>query len=235
METISQQQMDSTNLERHYYTIYFPAFSAADEIFLSTDKKELEKYYANHLIEERPDEIYDRAVTIHPTLKYEYSKNEFEKHLTTLPPNEVLLLDGCYVKEINYPHLHILVENKNGEKLELGEIAIADTEFDMIQLVNKENLTLEYIDGINSCLQKKGFYQIPCTEFSKRQNNLSDFEKQLLYGLYCQQYDSITDENIDFFYNYLGFDLGLVFEIETHIQNTSTLKEALLEIDNESI
>ena len=233
METISQQQMDSTNLERHYYTIYFPAFSAADEIFLSTDKKELEKCYANYLIEERPDEIYDRTVTIHPTLKYEYSKNEFEKHLTTLPPNEVLLLDGCYVKEINYPHLHILVENKNGEKLELGEIAIADTEFDMIQLVNKENSPLEYIDGINSCLQKKGFYQIPCTEFSKRQNNLSDFEKQLLYGLYCQQYDSITDENIDFFYNYLGYDLGLAFEIETHIQNTSTLKEALLEIDKE--
>ena len=231
METISQQQMDSTNLERHYYTIYFPAFSAADEIFLSTDKKELEKYYANYLIEEHPDEIYDRTVTIHPTL--EYSKNEFEKHLTTLPPNEVLLLDGCYVKEINYPHLHILVENKNGEKLELGEIAIANTEFDMIQLVNKENLTLEYIDGINSCLQKKGFYQIPCTEFSKRQNNLSDFEKQLLYGLYCQQYDSITDENIDFFYNYLGYDLGLASEIETHVQNTSTLKEILLEIDKE--
>ena len=233
METISQQQMDSTNLERHYYTIYFPAFSAADEIFLSTDKKELEKYYANYLIEEHPDEIYDRAVTIHPTLKYEYSKNEFEKHLTTLPPNEVLLLDGCYVKEINYPHLHILVENKNGEKLELGEIAIADTEFDMIQLVNKENSPLEYIDGINSCLQKKGFYQIPCTEFSKRQNNLSDFEKQLLYGLYCQQYDSITDENIDFFYNYLGIDIGPASEIETRIQNTSTLKEILLEIDKE--
>ena len=76
-----------------------------------------------------------------------------------------LLLDGCYVKEINYPHLHILVENKNGEKLELGEIAIADTEFDMRQIVNKETLTIEYIDGINSCLQKNGFYQIPYTEF----------------------------------------------------------------------
>ena len=231
MEKISQQQMDSTNLERHYYTIYFPAFSTVDEIFLSTDKKELEKEYANYLIEEHSDTIYDRTVIINPTL--EYTRDEFKKHLTTLPPNEVLLLDGCYVKEINYPHLHILVENKNGKKLELGEIAIADTEFDMIQLVNKEKL--EYIDGINSCLQKKGFYQIPYTEFSTRQNNLSDFEKQLLYGLYCQQYDSITDENIDFFYNYLGIDLGLASEIETHVQNTSTLKDALLEIDKEFI
>ena len=182
MEKISQQQMDSTNLERHYYTIYFPAFSAADEIFLSTDKKELEKYYANYLIEEHPDEIYDRTVSIHPTL--EYSKNEFEKHLTTLPPNEVLLLDGCYVKEINYPHLHILVENKNGEKLELGEIAIADTEFDMVQLVNKENLTIEYIDGINSCLQKKGFYQIPYTEFSTKikKQKKKTIRKKVKYG-----------------------------------------------------
>ena len=231
MEKISQQQMDSTNSELHYYyyTIYFPAFSAADEIFLSTDKKELEKYYANYLIEEHPDEIYDRTVSIHPTL--EYSKNEFEKHLTTLPPNEVLLLDGCYVKEINYPHLHILVENKNGEKLELGEIAIADTEFDMCQIVNKETLTIEDLNNINSCLKQKGFHQIPYTELSTKQNSLSDFEKHLLYGLYCQQYDSITDENIDFFYNYVGIDLGLASEIETHIQNTSTLKEALLEID----
>lgn len=231
MEKISQQQMDSTNSELHYYTIYFPAFSTVDEIFLflSTDKKELEKYYANYLIEEHPDEIYDRTVSIHPTL--EYSKNEFEKHLTTLPPNEVLLLDGCYVKEINYPHLHILVKNKNGEKLELGEIAIADTEFDMCQIVNKETLTIEDLNNINSCLEQKGFHQIPYTEFSTKQNSLSDFEKHLLYGLYCQQYDSITDENIDFFYNYLGIDLGLASEIETHIQNTSTLKEALLEID----
>ena len=78
MEKISQEQMDSTNLERHYYTIYFPAFSAADEIFLSTDKKELEKYYANYLIEEHPDEIYDRTVSIHPTLEYEYSKNKLK-------------------------------------------------------------------------------------------------------------------------------------------------------------
>ena len=158
MEKISQQQMDSTNSELHYYTIYFPAFSTVDEIFLflSTDKKELEKYYANYLIEEHPDEIYDRTVSIHPTL--EYSKNEFEKHLTTLPPNEVLLLDGCYVKEINYPHLHILVENKNGEKLELGEIAIADTEFDMCQIVNKETLTIEDLNNINSCLKQKGFH-----------------------------------------------------------------------------
>ena len=184
MEKISQQQMDSTNPELHYYTIYFPAFSAADEIFLSTDKKELEKYYANYLIEERPDEIYDRTVSIHPTLEYEYSKNKFEKHLKMLPLNEVLLLDGCYVKEINYPHLHILVENKNGEKLELGEIAIADTEFDMIQLVNKENLTIEYIDGINSCLQKKGFYQIPYTEFSTKikKQKKKTIRKKVKYG-----------------------------------------------------
>ena len=225
--------MDSTNLERHYYTIYFPAFSAADEIFLSTDKKELEKYYANYLIEEHPDEIYDRTVRIHPTFEYEYSKNKFEKHLKMLPLKEVLLLDGCYVKEINYPHLHILVENKNGEKLELGEIAIADTEFDMCQIVNKETLTIEDLNNINSCLKQKGFHQIPYTELSTKQNSLSDFEKHLLYGLYCQQYDSITDENIDFFYNYVGIDLGLASEIETHIQNTSTLKEALLEIDKE--
>ena len=67
--------------------------------------------------------------------------------------------------------MHILVENKNGEKLELGEIAIADTEFDMRQIVNKETLTIEYIDGINSCLQKKGFYQIPYTEFSTKIKN----------------------------------------------------------------
>ena len=139
------------------------------------------------------------------------------------------------IKEVNYPHLHILVEHPNGEKLELGEIAIADTEFDMIQIVNKENLTIEDINDINSCLQKKGFYQIPYTEFSTHQNSLSTFEKRLLYSLYYQQYDSITDENIDFFYNYLGIDLELASEIETHVQNTSILKEALLEIDNESI
>ena len=65
--------------------------------------------------------------------------------------------------------------------------------------------------------------------------SLSDFEKHILYSLYYQQYDSITDENIDFFYNYLGIDLELASEIETHVQNTSILKEALLEIDNESI
>lgn len=64
---------------------------------------------------------------------------------------------------------------------------------------------------------------------------MSKFEKYLIYALYCQQYDSITDENIDFFYKYLGVDLGLASEIETHIQNTSTLKDALLEIDKEFI
>ena len=182
MEKISQQQMDSTNLERHYYTIYFPAFSAADEIFLSTDKKELEKEYANYLIEEHSDTIYDRTVIINPTL--EYARDEFKKHLTTLPPNEVLLLDASYVKEINYPHMRILVENKNGEKLELGEIAIADTEFDMILFVNKENLTIEYIDGINSCLQKKGFYQIPYTEFSTKikKQKKKTIRKKVKYG-----------------------------------------------------
>lgn len=184
MEKISQQQMDSTNLERHYYTIYFPAFSAADEIFLSTDKKELEKYYANYLIEEHPDEIYDRTVSIHPTLEYEYSKNKFEKHLKMLPLNEVLLLDGCYVKEINYPHLHILVENKNGEKLELGEIAIADTEFDMCQIVNKETLTIEDLNDINSCLEQKGFHQIPYTELSTKikKQKKKTIRKKVKYG-----------------------------------------------------
>lgn len=229
MEKTLKQQMNSTNFKQHYYTIYFPAFSTVDEIFLFTNKKELEEDYANYLIEEHSDTIYDRTVSINPTLKY--TRDEFEKHLTTLPPNEVLLLEGSYVKEINYPHLHILVENQNGKKLELGEIAIADTNFDMRQIVNKETITIEDVNIINSCLKQKGFHQIPYTEFSTRQNSLSDFEKRLLYGLYCQQYDSITDENIDFFYNYLGFDLGLVSEIETHIQNTSTLKEALLEID----
>ena len=49
MEKTLKQQMNSTNFKQHYYTIYFPAFSAADEFFLSTDKKELEKYYANYL------------------------------------------------------------------------------------------------------------------------------------------------------------------------------------------
>lgn len=231
MEKISKQQIDLTNSKPQYYTIYFPAFSTVDEIFLSTDKKELEEEYANYLIEEHSDTIYDHTVSINPTL--EYSRNEFEKYLTTLPANEVLLLEGSYVKEINYPHLHILVENQNGKKLELGEIAIADTNFDMCQIVNKETITIEDVNIINSCLKQKGFHQIPYTEFSTRQNSLSDFEKRLLYGLYCQQYDSITDENIDFFYNYLGFDLGLVSEMEIHIQNTSTLKEALLEIDKE--
>ena len=233
MEKISQQQMDSTNSELHYYTIYFPAFSTVDEIFLSTNKKELEEDYANYLIEEHSDTIYDRTISINPNLKY--SRDEFEQHLTTLPLNEVLLLEGSYIKEVNYPHLHISVEHPNGEKLKLGEIAIADTEFDMIQLVNKEILTMEDVNAINSCLQKKGFYQIPYTKFSTKQNSLSTFEKRLLYGLYCQQYDSITDENIDFFYNYLSIDLGLVSEIETYIQNTSTLKDALLEINKELI
>ena len=229
MEKTLKQQMNSTNFKQHYYTIYFPAFSTVDEIFLSTDKKELEKEYANYLIEEHSDTIYDRTVIINPTL--EYTRDEFKKHLTTLPPNEVLLLDASYVKEINYPHMRILVENKNGKKLELGEIAIADTNFDMCQIVNKETLTIEDLNDINSCLKQKGFHQIPYTELSTKQNSLSDFEKHLLYGLYCQQYDSITDENIDFFYNYVGIDLGLASKIETHIQNTSILKEALLEID----
>lgn len=229
MEKTLKQPIDLTKSKTQYYTIYFPAFSTVDEIFLSTDKKELEEDYANYLIKEHSDTIYDRTVIINPTLKY--TRDEFEKHLTTLPPNEVLLLDASYVKEINYPHMHILVENKNGKKLELGEIAIADTNFDMRQIVNKETLTIEDLNDINSCLEQKDFHQIPYTELSTKQNSLSDFEKHLLYGLYCQQYDSITDENIDFFYNYVGIDLGLASEIETHIQNTSTLKEALLEID----
>ena len=80
----------------------------------------MEEDYANYLIEEHSDTIYDRTVIINPTLKY--TRDEFEKHLTTLPPNEVLLLGGSYVKEINYPHLHILVENQNGKKLELGQL-----------------------------------------------------------------------------------------------------------------
>ena len=228
MEKISKQPIDLTKSKTQYYTIYFPAFSTVDEIFLSTNKKELEEDYANYLIEEHSDTIYDRTVIINPTLKY--TRDEFEKHLTTLPANEVLLLDGSYVKEINYPHLHILVD-KDSEKLELGEITIADTNFDMRQIVNKETLTIKDLNDINSCLEQKGFHQIPYTELSKKQNSLSDFKKHLLYGLYCQQYDSITDENIDFFYNYVGIDLGLASEIETHIQNTSTLKEVLLEIN----
>lgn len=153
MEKISQQQMDSTNSELHYYTIYFPAFSTLDEIFLSTDKKELEDY-ANYLIEEHSDTIYDRTVIINPTLKY--TRDEFEKHLTTLPANEVLLLE-VVMSKINYPHLHILVENQNGKKLELGEITIADTTFDMRQIVNKETLTIEDLNNINSCLKQKRF------------------------------------------------------------------------------
>ena len=166
MEKISKQQIDLTNSKPQYYTIYVPAFSTVDEIFLSTDKKELEEDYANYLIEEHSDTIYDRTVIINPTLKY--TKDEFEKHLTTLPPNEVLLLEGSYVKEINYPHLHILVENQNGKKLELGEITIADTTFDMRQIVNKETLTIEDLNDINSCLEQKGFHQIPYTELSKK-------------------------------------------------------------------
>ena len=69
MEKTSKQQMNSTNFKQHYYTIYFPAFSTVDEIFLFTNKKELEEDYANYLIEEHSDTIYDRTVSINPTLE----------------------------------------------------------------------------------------------------------------------------------------------------------------------
>ena len=56
---------------------------------------------------------------------------------------------------------------------------------------------------------------------------MNTFTKKLLTALYFKQYDNITDENIDGFYCFLGFDLELAADVEQNIQNTSTLRQII--------
>lgn len=63
-------------------------------------------------------------------------------------------------------------------------------------------------------------------------NNLSNFTKTLLLQLFFSKFDDITDDNIDYFYGYLGYDLELASELEKSIPNTSILKEILEETNN---
>lgn len=56
---------------------------------------------------------------------------------------------------------------------------------------------------------------------------MNAFTKKLLTALYFKQYDNITDENIDWFYCFLGFDLELAADVEQNIQNTSTLRQII--------
>lgn len=98
-----------------------------------------------------------------------YSENDFDAfkdYLLTLPSSEVLLLNGCYTKKVDYPHLNIPVKHQNGEVFELGEVAVTDNSFDMIQLVNRETLTDEGREIINRVLHRKDFYQIYWAEHS---------------------------------------------------------------------
>lgn len=135
--------------------------------FLSTSKAKLEQDYAGYLIEEHTENLLNRLRVINPNTPYnENDFDAFKDYLLTLPSSEVLLLDGCYAKEVNYPHLNIPVKHQNGETFELGEIAVADTSFDMIQLTNKETLTDEGREIINRVLHRKGFYQIYWPELS---------------------------------------------------------------------
>lgn len=150
-----------------YYTIYFPAFSCTDDIFLSTSKAKLEQDYAGYLIEEHTENLLNRLRVINPNTPYsEDDFDAFKDYLLTLPSSEVLLLNGCYAKEVNYPHLNIPVRHQNNRTYELGVVAIADNAFDMIQLVNKETLTDEGKQAINRVLHRKNFHQIYWPELS---------------------------------------------------------------------
>lgn len=61
-------------------------------------------------------------------------------------------------------------------------------------------------------------------------NNLNVFSetcKTLLAALYFEKYDELNYENVDEFYAYLGYNLGLVFFVETFICSTSNLLEII--------
>ena len=64
------------------------------------------------------------------------------------------------------------------------------------------------------------------------ENNVKQMEafyKALLAALYFERYDELNYENVDEFYAYLGYNLELVFYVETFICSTSNLLEIIKE------
>lgn len=53
------------------------------------------------------------------------------------------------------------------------------------------------------------------------------FADTLLTALFFNRYDEITEDNIQDFYSFLGYELGLSFEMERHIQCTLKLRETI--------
>ena len=56
---------------------------------------------------------------------------------------------------------------------------------------------------------------------------MNTFTNKLLTALFFEQYDDITDANIDDFYCFLGYDLELAADIEQNIQNVPTLRQII--------
>ena len=53
------------------------------------------------------------------------------------------------------------------------------------------------------------------------------FADALLTALFFSRYKEITEDNIDDFYSFLGYELGLTSEVERYIQCTSKLRETI--------
>ena len=53
------------------------------------------------------------------------------------------------------------------------------------------------------------------------------FADALLSALFFNRYDEITEDNIDEFYGFLGYELSLTSEVECYIQCTSKLREII--------
>lgn len=156
-----------------YYSIYFPghpADRAYDTAFLSTDKKELEKEYADYLIEGHLGYLIDQYNKLcesanNPTAMITTDDADtlyaFAQRLHEAGPAEVFALDCSYVKEVDYPHFHIPIVNKDGETIELGQFTIKyGRDIDAVLILNKPKLTSEDEQIINDFLKRKNYNQI---------------------------------------------------------------------------